>query len=162
MARCLRPTSRIGSSPGKLKGRFLPQISDMATVMKPILAKAAVILLAFSTPIAASAQSTLAGRWANPRHSVIVNVSRCGDAYCGIVSWATAKNRDRGTTPGTQVLSGLRPTGDDGVYEGRAFEPKRQMHGSATVRQVSPNVMIVKGCAIMGLFCKEQRWTRVS
>lgn len=130
-------------------------------IMKSNLAQAGVILIAFGAPIAASAQSTLMGHWANPRHSVIVNVTRCGDAYCGIVSWATARNREKGTTPGTQVLSDLRPAGD-GTYRGSAFEPKRQMHGSATVRQISPNIMIVKGCAIMGLFCKEQRWKRVS
>jgi len=34
--------------------------------------------------------------------------------------------------------------------------------GSATVRQDGPNAMVVKGCAVLGLFCKEQRWTRVS
>ena len=50
----------------------------------------------------------------------------------------------------------------DGVYKGKAFEPKRNIRGSATVRQVGPNVMVVKGCAILGMICKEQRWTRVS
>jgi uncharacterized protein (DUF2147 family) len=129
--------------------------------MKEILAKAGLILLAFSGSATASAQAALEGKWANPRHSVIVDVTRCGNAYCGIVSWASAKNRERGTTPGTRVLSNLRPAGD-GVYQGSAFEPKRGIHGSATVHQVGPNVMVVKGCAVMGLFCKEQRWTRVS
>jgi uncharacterized protein (DUF2147 family) len=129
--------------------------------MKQIFAKTALVLLAFSVPATASAQATLEGRWANPRHSVIVHVTRCGDAYCGTVSWATARNKERGTTPGTQVLSGLRPAGD-GIYKGSAFEPKRGLRGSAIVRQVSPSVMVVKGCAVMGLFCKEQRWTRIS
>jgi uncharacterized protein (DUF2147 family) len=129
--------------------------------MKPILTRASLVLLAIAAPVSASAQATLEGHWANPRHSVIVNVTRCGDAYCGTVSWASAKNRERGTTPGTRVLSDLRPAGE-GVYKGSAFEPKRDIHGSATVRQIGPNVMVVKGCAVMGLFCKEQRWTRVS
>lgn len=129
--------------------------------MKRIITIAAIIFLAASSAATASAQAPLEGRWANPRHSVIVNVSRCGDAYCGIVSWATAKNRERGTTPGTRVLSDLRPAGD-GVYKGNAFEPKRSISGSATVRQLGPNVMMVKGCAVLGLICKEQRWTRVS
>lgn len=111
-------------------------------------------------PVAASATS-LEGRWANPKRSVIVSVARCGAAYCGTVSWASAKNREKGASPGTRVLSDLRPQGD-GVYKGRAFEPKRNISGSATVHQVSANVMVVKGCAVMGLFCKEQRWTRVS
>ena len=92
---------------------------------------------------------------------MIVNVTRCGDAYCGTVSWASAKNREKGTTPGTRVLSDLRPLGN-GLYRGSAFEPKRNINGSATVRQDGPNVMIVKGCAVWGLLCKEQRWTRVS
>jgi|SRR4029453_2964109 uncharacterized protein (DUF2147 family) len=129
--------------------------------MKRILAKAGPILLAAAVPAVASAESTLEGKWANPKHSVIVDVARCGDAFCGTVSWATANNRAKGTAPGTRVLSDLRPAGD-GSYKGSAFEPKRSIHGSATVRQVGPNAMVVKGCAIMGLFCKEQRWTRVS
>ena len=129
--------------------------------MKSILAKTALILLAATVPISASAQAALEGRWKNPKGSVIVHVERCGNAYCGTVSWASADNREKGVRPGTQVLSDLRPLGD-GVYKGRAFEPKRKMSGSATVRQVGPNLMIVKGCAVMGLFCKEQRWSRIS
>jgi uncharacterized protein (DUF2147 family) len=129
-------------------------------IMKRILTKAALGLLALAAPATATGES-LTGHWANPKRSVIVNVSRCGDAYCGIVSWASARNREKGTTPGTRVLSDLRPAGE-GIYKGRAFEPKRDISGSATVRQVGPDVMIVKGCAVMGLFCKEQRWTRIS
>jgi uncharacterized protein (DUF2147 family) len=127
--------------------------------MKKILLSASMMLLAMGVPATASAQGLL-GRWANPHKSVIVNVTRCGDAYCGTVSWANQNNREKGTTPGTRVLSGLRPAGD-GVYKGSAFEPKRNMNGSATVRQLGPDVMMVKGCAILGLVCKEQRWTRV-
>jgi uncharacterized protein (DUF2147 family) len=128
--------------------------------MKQILAKASLIFAVCAMPAAASAHSTLEGRWVNPHHTVIVNVARCGSAYCGIVSWATTKNQERGTTPGTRVLTDLRPAGD-GTYRGSAYEPKRNMHGSATVRQEGPDVMVVTGCAILGLVCKEQRWTRV-
>jgi uncharacterized protein (DUF2147 family) len=129
-------------------------------IMKRILTKLAVVLIAVSAPAMASSQA-LEGRWANAKRSVIVNVSRCGDAYCGTISWASAHNREKGTTPGIRVLSDLKPAGE-GVYKGRAFEPKRDISGSATVRQVGPDMMIVKGCAVMGLFCKEQRWTRIS
>lgn len=130
-------------------------------MIKRIFTTAALALLAYATPGGASAQATLEGRWINPHHTVIVHVARCGEAYCGTVSWATAKNREHGTTPGTRVLSDLRPAGD-GTFKGSAYEPRRDMHGSATVRQEGPNVMIVRGCALFGLFCKQQRWTRVS
>jgi len=130
-------------------------------IMKRILTKAGVVLLVCATPSTASAQMTLEGKWANPKHSVIVHVAPCGSALCGTVSWASANNREKGTTPGMRVLSDLRPAGD-GIYKGSAYEPKRDIHGSATVRQAGPNVMVVKGCAMWGLICKEQRWTRVS
>lgn len=127
--------------------------------MKKLILSIAAAVVALS-PTAASAQA-LEGKWTNPKRNVIVHVARCGDAYCGTVSWASAKNREKGTEPGTRVLSNLRSQGD-GVYKGKAYEPKRNITGSATVRQVSPDVMVVKGCAIIGLLCKEQRWTRVS
>lgn len=125
--------------------------------MKRILLGIGLLAMA-SAP--ASAAPSLEGKWANAKRSVIVNVARCGDAFCGTVSWANENNREKGATPGTRVLSGLKPAGN-GTYKGRAFEPKRGLSGSATVRQLGPNVMVVKGCAVAGLICKEQRWTRV-
>jgi uncharacterized protein (DUF2147 family) len=115
---------------------------------------------ALAAPTLASAKPGVEGRWANAKRSVIVAVARCGSAYCATVDWATAHNREKGVEPGTRVLSDLRPQGG-GVYKGRVFEPKRDISGSATVRQVGPNTMVVKGCALIGLICKEQRWTRV-
>lgn len=127
--------------------------------MKRILLSIAAVAVAL-VPAPASAQA-LEGKWTNPKRSIVVHVAPCGNAFCGTVSWASAKNRQKGAEPGTRVLSDLRPAGA-GVYKGRAYEPKRNITGSATVRQTSPDVMVVKGCAVAGLFCKEQRWTRVS
>jgi uncharacterized protein (DUF2147 family) len=129
-------------------------------IMKSFVTKSALALLAASLPAAASAQA-LEGKWANPKRSVIVKVAPCGAAYCGTVSWANAKNRQKGAAPGVRVLSDLKPQGN-GVFKGKAYEPKRHISGSATVHQISPDVMVVKGCAVAGLFCKSQRWTRVS
>ncbi|MFL6741618.1 MAG: DUF2147 domain-containing protein [Sphingomicrobium sp.] len=127
--------------------------------MTRILTKLALLLLV--VPVSAQAQAALEGRWTNPKHSVIVKVARCGNALCGTVSWASPRNKEKGVTPGTRVLSDLKPL-SDGLYRGRALEPKRNISGSATVRQDGPNVMVVKGCAVLGLVCREQRWTRVS
>ena len=128
--------------------------------MKRILLSIAAAALAFGASAPASAQA-LEGKWANAKRSVIVHVARCGDAYCGTVSWASAKNRERGAEPGTRVLSDLRRAGD-GTFKGKAYEPKRNIRGSATVRQIGPDTMVVKGCAVFGVFCSEQRWTRIS
>ena len=133
----------------------------MKRILTRIATGAGLALLACAMPATASPGATLEGKWANPHRSVIVHVARCGSALCGTVSWANANNREKGVDLGTRVLTDLRPTGD-GTYKGRAYDPKHDMGGSATVRQAGPNVMIVKGCAMWGLVCKEQRWTRVS
>lgn len=128
--------------------------------MKRIVLSIAAAAMALGTSTPAFAQA-IEGKWANAKRSVIVHVARCGDAYCGTVSWASAKNREKGAEPGTRVLTELRPAGG-GVYKGKAYEPKRNIRGSATVRQVGPDTMVVRGCAVLGVFCSEQRWTRVS
>ena len=126
----------------------------------------ALILMSMVLAAAPASAQALEGRWANPKRSVIVKVERCGDAYCGTVAWASQHNREKVAENGrqmvgTRILTGLRPAGA-GIYKGQAFEPKRNVRGSATVRQLGPNVMVVKGCAVLGLICREQRWTRVT
>src|SRR4028118_53828 len=124
------------------------------------------LVLAGLTAAPALAQASVEGRWTNPKRSIVIEVARCGPAWCGTVVSATAKakaNARKGGTPnlvGTRILSGARPVGK-GVYKGRGFIPKRNISAPATIRQRGPNVMEVEGCALAGLLCKEQRWTRV-
>ena len=121
--------------------------------------------LLLAAPAAASAQA-LEGQWTNYKKNVVVEVERCGPAYCGRVVQASAKAQEKarkGGTPrliGTQILTGLKPIGD-GKFRGRAFVPKRNIHATATVRQVNDNVMQVQGCVLGGLLCDNEKWTRV-
>lgn len=134
--------------------------------MKQLLASIAAVSVALGAPASASAQPSIEGRWANPKRNVIVEVERCGPAYCGTVSSANPKAkqvaRKAGTSSlvGTRVLTGLKRQGN-GVYKGRVFDPKRNLRVPATVRPVGPNTLMIEGCAIPGVLCKEQRWTRV-
>ena len=122
--------------------------------------------LLLAAPAAASAQA-LEGQWTNYKKNVIVQVERCGAAYCGRVVQASAKAKEkarRGGTAslvGTQILTGLKPIGD-GKFRGRAFVPKRNIHATATVRQLSDDVMQVQGCVLGGLLCDNEKWTRVT
>lgn len=126
------------------------------------------VLLALATASPTAAQSSaFEGHWANPKHSTVVNVSRCeGDFYCAVVLKASAKaqaNARKGGTLhfiGTEILR-VREAGD-GVFKGTAFDPESNMHVSATVRVLGPGEMEIKGCALLGLVCQAQRWTKVS
>lgn len=116
----------------------------------------------------AAAAVPIEGRWQNPKDTVIINVAPCGEAiWCGEVSWASpqaaADARKAGTPSlvGARLLTGLKPDGKGG-YTGRVFLPKRKMHTTANVRASGADTIIVKGCLIAGLLCKEQRWTRVN
>jgi uncharacterized protein (DUF2147 family) len=116
---------------------------------------------------AAGAAEPIEGRWTNPKQNVIIHVARCGDDYCGQVAWASDRAKEIARKGGTEnlvgarLMTGLRPDGR-GAYKGRAFDPKRGLHGTATIRKVGEDNLEVRGCAFAGIFCKTQRWTRVS
>ena len=129
--------------------------------------RTALLMLGLISAAAAAAEELpLEGHWANAKHSMIVIVARCGPDYCATVVEASDKakaNARKGGTLnfiGTQVLD-VRPSGD-GSFKGKAFDPETNMHVPATVRVDGPGAMIIKGCVFAGLFCEEQRWTRVS
>jgi uncharacterized protein (DUF2147 family) len=133
--------------------------------MKQLLTLFALLAASLMAAPALAAPS-VEGRWTNPKRSVTIEVARCGQAWCATVVAASAKaraNARKGGTReliGTRILTGARPVGN-GVYKGRGFIPRRNISAPATIRQRGPNVMEVEGCALGGLLCKEQRWTRV-
>ena len=132
-----------------------------------ILTSIALLSLASTADFGAEAAS-IEGQWRNPKDSVVVTVAPCGGgAWCGTVARASEKfkagARKGGTANvvGSKLLTGLKPDGKGG-YKGRAYIPKYRVHATATVRSAGANIMIVRGCAVAGLLCKEQRWTRVN
>lgn len=133
--------------------------------MKNFPRTATCLVIIATIPAVASARESLEGRWENNKHSVVVQIARCGRAWCGSVVQATeaAKQRARaGGTPnliGTRVLTNVHDIG--GNLKGQVFDPKRNIHASATLRLIGSNELVIRGCALAGLICKEQRWTRV-
>ena len=115
---------------------------------------------------AAAQPGNFEGHWANPKKSMVVNVSRCGEGYCAIVVQASAKaqaNARKGGTEhfiGTEILN-VRPAAG-GAYKGKAFDPETGMHVAATVTMAAPGVMDLKACAFFGMVCEQQRWTKVN
>jgi uncharacterized protein (DUF2147 family) len=75
---------------------------------------------------------------------------------------AQANARKGGTQHfiGTEILR-VRQAGD-GVFKGTAFDPESNLHVSATVRVLGPGQMEIRGCALLGLVCQSQRWSKVS
>lgn len=124
-------------------------------------------LALLATSAAAQAAAPIEGRWTNPKRNVVIEVGKCGPAYCGKVAWASEKAKATARKGGTKnlvgatLMTGFKPVGN-GTYRGGAFDPKRGLHGTAVIRPVSENSIEVRGCLVAGILCKTQRWVRVS
>ena len=134
--------------------------------MKLFLVGMTVAATLASAATAAAPAGSIEGRWSNPKGSVVVDVDRCGNSWCGTVVSASAKAkadaREGGTANliGTRLLHGFVPDGRGG-YKGKVFLPKRNMSAGGTIRVLSANTISVRGCAVAGVLCKEQNWRRV-
>lgn len=118
----------------------------------------------FASP--ALAASPIEGQWVNPAGSVKVRIAPCGRSLCGRVVSASpdakAKAAAAGTPRlvGTELMSGLAPAGP-GAWTGEFFVPDRNVRAPGELRLLGPRTLEIEGCAVAGLLCKSQRWTRV-
>lgn len=116
------------------------------------------------TAAQAPSRTPIEGYWKNPIGSAIIAVAPCGSAFCGKVIWASARGQREvsKTTPnvvGTTVLTNLIPKGNR--WTGSLFIPDDNIHVSAKLQLVGNRQLKLTGCAIAGLFCRTQVWTRV-
>jgi len=103
------------------------------------------------------------GLWKNPIGSAIIAIAPCGHVLCGKVVWASARGRREvaKTTShvvGTVVLTDVRPKADG--WTGKLFIPDDNIHVSAKLQLLNANRLKLTGCAVAGLFCRSQIWTR--
>ena len=131
--------------------------------MTPMAACAALAALLAQDP-----SEALAGHWINAPESVIVLIAPCSDAgWCGSVQWASDKAKAdaarRGTKAliGTELFHGFMQVGP-GRWRGRLFVPDLNKTPKAELRQLGPDRLQVRGCAVGRLLCRTQSWTRAA
>lgn len=110
-----------------------------------------------------NAHAPIEGLWKNPIGSAIIAIAPCGDVLCGKVVWASERGRREvaKTTShvvGTTVLTAVRPKGNG--WSGKLFIPDDNIHVSARLQLLTPARLKLTGCALAGLFCRSQIWTR--
>lgn len=107
------------------------------------------------------------GTWTNPKRTVTVITSPCGNLLCGTVISATPETQaiaqKAGAPPliGTKLLRDYRPAGKN-KWRGRVFVPDRNASYYSTIKQLGANQLKISGCILGGLLCKSQVWSRVS
>jgi uncharacterized protein (DUF2147 family) len=122
------------------------------------------ILLALAGAARPQAATPIEGLWKNPIGSAIIEITPCGSAFCGKVVWASARGRrevskNAPNVVGTTVLTDVRPV--HGKWSGSLYIPDDDIHVSAHLQPIAKGQMNLTGCALWGLFCRTQIWTRV-
>jgi uncharacterized protein (DUF2147 family) len=132
--------------------------------MTKALLSTGLALVLVATPVAA--QANIEGHWTNPKRTTVVKVTECArSTYCAIVLKASPKAQANARKGGTEHFIGTEilhvSAAGKGVYKGKAFDPESNMHIPATVRFINAGTIEIQGCALFGLICKTQRWTKV-
>ena len=116
----------------------------------------------------AFAASPIEGQWTNPTRDVTVRIVPCGKrTWCGRVVSASPEARAQAAAGGTAPLVGatlmrdLVPA-DGGGWQGEFFIPDRNLRATGALRLVGSKTIEIEGCAVPGILCRTQRWTRVS
>jgi uncharacterized protein (DUF2147 family) len=128
--------------------------------------------VATSTPVPAPVASDPngpIGEWTVEGSGGRVQIRPCGKALCGIVSAAKNPNdTDRNNADaskrnrpviGMPVLIDMKPTKKD-RWEGQVYNANDGKTYAANIAMKKPNVLRVEGCALGGLACGGQNWTR--
>jgi uncharacterized protein (DUF2147 family) len=108
-------------------------------------------------------RAPIEGHWKNPIGSAIIAIAPCGEVLCGKVVWASARGQREASTStshvvGTVVLTGLKAA--DGRWAGTLFIPDDNVHVGARLQLLGGRQLKLTGCALAGLFCRSQIWTR--
>jgi uncharacterized protein (DUF2147 family) len=105
-------------------------------------------------PAAPQAVNSPLGVWLTEEKEGKVRIEQCGANLCGYsIDKKSNQNRE-------QVLINMKPGKDK--WSGRIFDPSSGSTYDSTIALRGSNTLRVQGCAMGGMFCGGQTWTRVN
>ncbi len=125
-------------------------------------------------PASSSAQA-FKGSWNTEDMDARVNVSACGEGICAqIIGLKDPLDKETGKPQtdvnnpdaskrgrpvvGLGLFSDMKPAGEN-IWKGKIYNPEDGKSYAATVT-FKGDSLLVKGCALGGLICQENAWTR--
>ena len=138
---------------------------------------AAAALLAFTCSEGALAADP-AGTWLTQTGGSRIRVADCGGALCGTIIWLKEPNDPDTGKPktdknnsdaakrsrpllGVQIVLGMKPNGTD-KWAGQVYNAEDGKTYSGNLTYSGGNSLQLQGCALGGLVCKSQTWTKVN
>jgi uncharacterized protein (DUF2147 family) len=154
------------------------QMRNLKTVFFLLLA------VAVTPRIWADANSIL-GVWLNGAKDARIDVTKCGENYCGKIVWLKEPNYPEGSklgTPGTpkldhnnpdaaqkkvplmglEIMKGFQYAGGDSWKDGTIYDPDSGKTYSAKAKLVSPTELDLRGFVGISMFGRTDKWTRVN
>ncbi len=119
---------------------------------EPAPAIAAVTPAPAPPPAPPQAANSPLGIWLTEEKEGKVRIEQCGANLCGYsIDKKSNQNRE-------QVLINMKPGKDK--WSGRIFDPNSGSTYDSTIALKGSNTLRVQGCAMGGMFCGGQTWTR--
>ncbi len=141
------------------------------------------LVLVCAVPCFAASADDIVGVWYNQVKDAKIDISKCGDKYCGKIVWLKEPNYPAGSkdgTPGTPKLdhnnpdAALRKTpvmglvivkdfkysGDALWNDGKVYDPKNGKTYSAKMTLISPTQLNLRGFVGVSLFGRTEKWTK--
>ena len=140
------------------------------------------LLAAAALSMLAGSQGALAadptGVWLTQTGTSRIRVADCGGALCGTIVWLQEPNDPETKKPkvdknnsdaarrsrplmGVQIMLGMKPAGD-GKWTGQVYNAEDGKTYSGNLTFSGGNSLQLQGCALGGLVCKSQTWTKVN
>ena len=136
---------------------------------------AAAALVALAGPALAADP---AGMWLTQGGNSRIRLADCGGALCGTIVWLKEPNDPDTGKPktdknnsdaskrsrpliGVQIVLGMKPAGAD-KWSGQVYNAEDGKTYSGNLTFSGGNALQLQGCALGGLVCKGQTWTKVN
>lgn len=151
----------------------------MNTITRAFLAVSLLFVLGGVAPLFAQEDSTASnavlGEWLTAEGTSKIQIYRCGEEFCGKISWLKEPERDgkprvddknpeeRLRTQllmGMEILKGFTFDGEDTWKGGKIYDPKSGNTYSAKMTLANPKTLELRGYILMPLFGRTETWTR--
>jgi uncharacterized protein (DUF2147 family) len=139
-----------------------------------LFAAAALLMLGSGSALAADP----AGVWLTQTGGSRIRIADCGGALCGTIIWLKEPNDPDTGKPktdknnsdsakrsrpliGVQIVLGMKPAGE-GKWTGQVYNAEDGKTYSGNLTFPGGGSLQLQGCALGGLVCKGQTWTKVN
>jgi uncharacterized protein (DUF2147 family) len=117
------------------------------------------------------------GMWLPQNGASRIRLADCGGALCGTIVWLKEPNGDNGKPKtdqnnsdqskrsrpliGVQIVLGMKPAGTD-KWSGQVYNAEDGKTYSGNLTFSGGDSLQLQGCALGGLVCKGQTWTKAN